>query len=87
MGSAVCLDARPSPEEIAERRAASPTEATLDSEVCAALELARRDNVICTPHNAFNSFEGVERKSQHSVQQIIAFLRTGQFLWPARVSS
>lgn len=56
---------------------------TNDPEALAALELARRDNVICTPHNAFNSTEAVERKSMHSVQQIEAFLETGRFLWPA----
>ena len=54
-----------------------------DAEVQATLALARRDDVICTPHNAFNSFEAVERKSDHSVQQIVALRETGQFLWPA----
>jgi D-lactate dehydrogenase len=54
-----------------------------DDEVRAALELAARDDAICTPHNAFNSAEAVERKSDHSVQQIVAYLATGQFLWPA----
>ena len=54
-----------------------------DAEVQAALELASRDDVICTPHNAFNSFEAVERKSEHSVQQIIALRETGKFLWNA----
>jgi D-lactate dehydrogenase len=81
--SAVGVDAPPSPEELASRRTASET-AEFHPEVWATLELARRDNVICTPHNAFNSYEGVVRKSQHSVQQIAAFLQTGQFLWPMR---
>jgi D-lactate dehydrogenase len=53
-------------------------------EAQAALELAGRDDCICTPHNAFNSMEAVERKSEHSVQQILAYLQTGQFLWPVR---
>ncbi len=44
--------------------------------------LAGRRNVICTPHNAFNSWEGVERKAQQSVQQIEQFLKAGKFLWP-----
>ncbi len=56
---------------------------TNDAEAQAALKLAQRDDVICTPHNAFNSAEAVERKSDHSVQQIVAYLDTGQFLWPA----
>jgi D-lactate dehydrogenase len=57
-----------------------------DAEVQATLALARRDDVICTPHNAFNSFEAVERKSDHSVQQIVALRDTGRFLWPAPVA-
>jgi len=57
-----------------------------DAEVQATLALAGRDDVICTPHNAFNSFEAVERKSDHSVQQIVALRDTGKFLWPAPVA-
>jgi D-lactate dehydrogenase len=45
------------------------------------LELAKRPNVILTPHNAFNAIEAVDRKSAHSVQQIVHFLENGQFLW------
>jgi D-lactate dehydrogenase len=56
---------------------------THDAEALAALELSRRENVICTPHNAFNSTEAVHRKSAHSVRQIEEFLRSGRFLWPA----
>jgi D-lactate dehydrogenase len=52
------------------------------AEALAALELASRDDCICTPHNAFNTLEAVDRKSEHSVRQIAAFLETGQFLWP-----
>jgi D-lactate dehydrogenase len=52
------------------------------AEALAALELAARDDCICTPHNAFNTLEAVDRKSEHSVQQIVAFLERGQFLWP-----
>jgi D-lactate dehydrogenase len=51
-------------------------------EALAALKLAARDDCICTPHNAFNSLEAVDRKSEHSVRQIVAFLERGQFLWP-----
>lgn len=53
-----------------------------DAEALAALALSARDDCICTPHNAFNSVEAVERKSDHSVQQIVAYLETGRFLWP-----
>lgn len=60
---------------------------SIDPEVQATLALARRDDCICTPHNAFNSNEAVERKSDHSVQQIVAFLKSGKFLWPAPLST
>src|SRR5262245_39549279 len=56
-----------------------------DSEVRAALELAKMENVICVPHNAFNSEEAVQRKSEHSVRQILAILKTGQFEWPVPI--
>ena len=55
---------------------------THDPEVLATLALFRRDDVLCTPHNAFNTIQAVERKSDHSVQQIVEFLKTGKFLWP-----
>ncbi len=42
----------------------------------------RRPDTICTPHNAFNTAEAVERKSRQSVEQIETFLKTGRFPWP-----
>ena len=53
-----------------------------DLEVAAALALADRDDCILTPHNAFNTAEAVRRKSEHSVQQIVAYRERGEFLWP-----
>jgi D-lactate dehydrogenase len=44
--------------------------------------LAGRANVICTPHNAFNTQEAVERKSEQTAQQVVHFLKDGTFLWP-----
>jgi D-lactate dehydrogenase len=55
--------------------------ASRDAEVRAALELAKLENVLLTPHNAFNTEEAVLRKSEHSAQQIAAFLDHGKFLW------
>jgi len=57
-----------------------------DPQVAATLALAQRDDAILTPHNAFNSAEAVYRKSEHSVQQIVAFRATEKFLWPAPVN-
>lgn len=53
-----------------------------DSEVQATLSLAKHPNVILTPHNAFNTREAVDRKADHSIQQINHFLKYGEFLWP-----
>lgn len=52
-----------------------------DPEVRATLALADRPNVLFTPHNAFNTHEAVERKSEQSIQQAVHFLREGKFLW------
>ncbi|MCX6136941.1 MAG: hypothetical protein NTV54_05530 [Ignavibacteriales bacterium] len=43
--------------------------------------LLQHPNAICTPHNAFNSEEAVERKSKMSVDQIQHFVAHGRFLW------
>jgi D-lactate dehydrogenase len=53
-----------------------------NSEVQATLELNNKQNVILTPHNAFNTYESVDRKSSQSVVQIMHYLDTGKFLWP-----
>jgi len=50
-------------------------------EVQATLGLARRPDVIVTPHNAFNTREAVGRKAEHAVRQVEEFLRSGEFLW------
>jgi len=53
-----------------------------DSEIQAVKQLAAKSNVILTPHNAFNTEEAVQRKSEQSVEQITTFLATGSFKWP-----
>lgn len=57
-------------------------EAPVHPEAIAALELAARDDAICTPHNAFNSEEAVERKASQSVEQVVAWKRDRAFIWP-----
>jgi len=47
-----------------------------------AFPLAGRANVICTPHNAFNTREAVARKSQQTAQSVVEFVKSGKFLWP-----
>ena len=41
--------------------------------------LRKRDNVILTPHNAFNTYESTERKAQQSVKAVIEFLEKEKF--------
>ena len=48
----------------------------------ALLRLRDRPDVLCTPHNAFNTLEAVERKSEQSIRTLLHFRETGQFLWP-----
>ena len=44
--------------------------------------LSQAKNVILTPHNAFNTAEAVQRKSQQSVEQLRNLLEKGAFIWP-----
>jgi len=45
------------------------------------LDLIQQPNVICTPHNAFNTEEAVQRKTVQSVEQVVSFVQTGEFIW------
>jgi D-lactate dehydrogenase len=48
----------------------------------ALLELARRPDVLLTPHNAFNTAEAVRRKAEQAAGEVVRFLKTGAFRWP-----
>jgi D-lactate dehydrogenase len=47
----------------------------------ALLELKKRPNVICTPHNAFNTREALQRKADQAAAQVRHFLAEGRFVW------
>jgi len=53
-----------------------------DPEVQTVHRLATYPNVIMTPHNAFNTEEAVQTKSEHSVRQLIHLMEEGRFEWP-----
>ena len=53
-----------------------------DPALAATLALARRDDVIATPHNAFNTAEALARKAAQSVESARQFLRDGTFPHP-----
>ena len=57
----------------------------LDEATRAVIDLSRRDDVILTPHNAFNTSEAVDRKSSQSVEQLQYFKDHGEFLWPVPI--
>lgn len=44
-------------------------------------QLLEFPNVVCTPHNAFNTREAVERKSEMTIKQIEHFLELKCFKW------
>ncbi|MBF0483757.1 MAG: hypothetical protein HQL25_03515 [Candidatus Omnitrophica bacterium] len=45
------------------------------------LKFAKRENVLCTPHNAFNSLEAVERKSKLAVDSFKQLQKNKKFIW------
>lgn len=56
---------------------------TDSAEVQATVAISKHPKGICTPHNAFNSEEGVDRKASQSVEQVEAFLKDNKFIWQA----
>ncbi len=48
------------------------------------LRLEKKDNVLFTPHNAFNTEEALYEKAKLSAKSIEAFLQTGKFLFPIK---
>jgi D-lactate dehydrogenase len=53
-----------------------------DEGIRAILEMRDREDVVMTPHNAFNTDEAVVRKSSQSVEQLLHLKEKGAFLWP-----
>ena len=52
-----------------------------DAIIDVVMELKSKENVILTPHNAFNTIEAVERKSEQSIRQVEHFMKHDKFLW------
>jgi D-lactate dehydrogenase len=57
-------------------------EPAVKESVEATLQLMDRPDVICTPHNAFNTEESTDRKSKQTAENIIHYFKTGEFLTP-----
>lgn len=55
-----------------------------DPQIIAVQRLLKMQNVILTPHNAFNTQESVERKCKQTVEQLEFFLEHKKFKWPVQ---
>lgn len=45
------------------------------------LAMSQFNNVILTPHNAFNTVESTTRKAEQTVRQLLEFIQKKQFIW------
>ena len=50
-----------------------------DAKTAIVLDLSKRNNVMLTPHNGFNTQEAVERKAQQSIEAVVSFLTEKKF--------
>lgn len=78
--SGVALDVYDEEKDLAS--ALRNCQAPRTAEAKAILALRARTDVICTPHNAFNTQEAVERKSEQTVTQLLSLRGTGNLAWP-----
>jgi D-lactate dehydrogenase len=53
-----------------------------DRQVHAVQILMQMENVILTPHNAFNTQEAVDRKCQQTIEQLLSFIENKKLKWP-----
>lgn len=53
-----------------------------DPDVQLLINFAEHQRVICTPHNAFNTVEGLARKSDRTVEAITDYFSHGRFPYP-----
>ncbi|HNV23483.1 MAG TPA: NAD(P)-dependent oxidoreductase [Candidatus Omnitrophota bacterium] len=49
------------------------------------LSLKDRDNVLLTPHNAFNTEQALRQKTAMTVGSVVSFLKTKKFPYPVRI--
>lgn len=75
----VGLDVYPDERELGERMRGGDTGDPLVRRMSA---FAHRANVICTPHNAFNSAEALARKTSRTAEAVAAFFESGTFPYP-----
>ena len=71
------LDVYPQEGELAKSLRARRKTKITDHKII--LELKNRDNVLFTPHNAFNTQEALRNKAELTVRSIVSFLKKGKF--------
>jgi len=53
-----------------------------DRQLRAVQTLMQMENVILTPHNAFNTLEAVDRKCQQTIEQLVSYIENRKLKWP-----
>lgn len=83
--SGVAMDVFDNEGELAVVLRSKPEKANITGQsVKDTIALKDYPNVILTPHNAFNTFEGLNRKVQQSIDSINHFRKEGSFIWPVK---
>ncbi|MCA9403481.1 MAG: hydroxyacid dehydrogenase [Candidatus Omnitrophica bacterium] len=75
----VGLDVFPDEKDLGEKMRSGDIDDPLVRQVTA---FAGRPNVICTPHNAFNSAEALALKTSRTVESVAVFYESGRFPYP-----
>ena len=76
----LALDVYPDEAALAARFRGGRGKSTKTQRIIA--DLGKKENVVCTPHNAFNTAEALEEKARRSVASVGAYLRKGIFPRP-----
>lgn len=77
--SAVGLDVFPGEKDLGDKMRRGES---ADPAVERVTRLADHPGVICTPHNAFNSAEALERKSRRTIEAVTQYFEAGRFPFP-----
>ncbi len=78
------LDVYEQESEIAEYLR-NPRQRKVKERIKIILELMNRDNVIFTPHNAFNTKEALQDKCHSTIEEMCRFIKVKKFRYPVRL--
>ena len=77
----VGMDVYPNENRLGDKLRDTANTPTYNKGEQAILEMSKLQNVIFTPHNAFNTIEGLDQKVKDTVSQITYFYENGNFKW------